>query len=162
MGGQTGLNLSVELTKGILEKIRRRVDRRQYNSIRVGEDRELFKKAMDEIGIPCRKAGSATRLGRSPQIVQKIGYPAIFRLLHTGRHGGGTAFNPEEFEEIETRGFPRRRSRILIEESIFGWKEYELEVCAILRNVVIICSIENFDPDGRQPAIRSLLLLRKR
>lgn len=152
VGGQTGLNLSIELyEKGILDKFGVKLIGANVEAIKVGEDRELFKKAMDEIGIPSAKGGFAHTWEEAKKIVEEIGYPAIIRPAFTlGGTGGGTAYNPEEFEEIVERGLSASPiSQVLIEESILGWKEYELEVMRDLNdNVVIICSIENFDPMG--------------
>jgi carbamoyl-phosphate synthase large subunit len=152
VGGQTGLNLSVELyERGILEKNGVRLIGANIESIKIGEDRELFKKAMDEIGVPSPKGGFANTWEEARAIVEQTGYPAIIRPAFTlGGTGGGTAYNPEEFEEIVERGLAASPiSQVLIEESILGWKEYELEVMRDLNdNVVIICSIENFDPMG--------------
>ena len=152
VGGQTGLNLSVELyEQGILDKFGVKLIGANVDAIKVGEDRELFKKAMDEIGIPSAKGGFAHTWEEAKAIVEEIGYPAIIRPAFTlGGTGGGTAFNPEEFEEIAKNGLAASPvSQILVEESILGWKEYELEVMRDLNdNVVIICSIENFDPMG--------------
>jgi carbamoyl-phosphate synthase large subunit len=152
VGGQTGLNLSVELyEQGILEKNGVKLIGANIESIKVGEDRELFKKAMDEIGVPSAKGGFAHSWEEAKKIVEETGYPAIIRPAFTlGGTGGGTAYNPEEFEEIVERGLSASPiSQVLIEESILGWKEYELEVMRDLNdNVVIICSIENFDPMG--------------
>ncbi|MFN6963030.1 MAG: carbamoyl-phosphate synthase large subunit [Pyrinomonadaceae bacterium] len=152
VGGQTGLNLSVELyEKGILDKYGVKLIGANIDAIRVGEDRELFKKAMDEAGIPTPKGGFAHTWEEAQAIVEQTGYPAIVRPAFTlGGTGGGTAYNPEEFEEIAKNGLGASPvSQILVEESILGWKEYELEVMRDLNdNVVIICSIENFDPMG--------------
>jgi carbamoyl-phosphate synthase large subunit len=152
VGGQTGLNLSVELYElGILDKFGVTLIGANVDSIKVGEDRELFKKAMDEIGIPSAKGGFAHTWEEAERIVEETGYPAIIRPSFTlGGTGGGTAYNPEEFEEIVESGLAASPiSQVLIEESILGWKEYELEVMRDLNdNVVIICSIENFDPMG--------------
>lgn len=152
VGGQTGLNLSVELYEtGILEKYGVRLIGANINAIKIGEDRELFKQAMDEIGIPSPRGGFAHSLKEAWEIVGEIGYPAIIRPAFTlGGTGGGTAYNPEEFEEIARRGLEASPvSQILVEESILGWKEFELEVMRDLNdNVVIVCSIENFDPMG--------------
>src|SRR5688500_7390382 len=152
VGGQTGLNLSVALyEQGILDKYGVKLIGANIDAIRVGEDRELFKKAMDEIGIPSPKGGFADAWEEAREIVEETGYPAIVRPAFTlGGTGGGTAYNPEEFEEIARNGLTASPvSQILIEESILGWKEYELEVMRDLNdNVVIICSIENFDPMG--------------
>jgi len=152
VGGQTGLNLSVELyEQGILDKFGVKLIGANIDAIKVGEDRELFKAAMDEIGIPSCKGGFAHTWEEARQIVEETGYPAIVRPSFTlGGTGGGTAYNPEEFEEIARGGLAASpNSQILVEESILGWKEYELEVMRDLNdNVVIICSIENFDPMG--------------
>ncbi len=152
VGGQTGLNLSVQLfEQGVLEKFGVTLIGANINAIKVGEDRELFKAAMDEIGIPSPKGGFAQTWEEARNIVDEIGYPAIVRPSYTlGGTGGGTAFNPEEYEEIAKNGLAASpTSQILVEESILGWKEYELEVMRDLNdNVVIICSIENFDPMG--------------
>ncbi|MCU0238626.1 MAG: carbamoyl-phosphate synthase large subunit [Pyrinomonadaceae bacterium] len=152
VGGQTGLNLSVELfEQGILDKFGVKLIGANINAIKVGEDRELFKKAMDEIGVPSAKGGFAHTWEEAQKVVEMTGYPAIIRPAFTlGGTGGGTAFNPEEFEEIAKGGLAASpTSQILVEESILGWKEYELEVMRDLAdNVVIICSIENFDPMG--------------
>ncbi|MBK9216515.1 MAG: carbamoyl-phosphate synthase large subunit [Chloracidobacterium sp.] len=152
VGGQTGLNLSVELyEQGILDKFGVKMIGANIDAIKVGEDRELFKKAMDEIGVPSCKGGFAHTWEEAREIVEITGYPAIVRPAFTlGGTGGGTAYNPEEFEEIARNGLAASPvSQILVEESILGWKEYELEVMRDLNdNVVIICSIENFDPMG--------------
>jgi carbamoyl-phosphate synthase large subunit len=152
VGGQTGLNLSVELYEsGVLDKYGVKLIGANVDAIKVGEDRELFKKAMDEVGIPSPKGGFAHTWEEAKAIVEDTGYPAIVRPAFTlGGTGGGTAYNPEEFEEIAKNGLAASPvSQILVEESILGWKEYELEVMRDLNdNVVIICSIENFDPMG--------------
>ena len=152
VGGQTGLNLSVELyEQGILDKFGVKMIGANINAIKVGEDRELFKAAMDEIGIQSPKGGFAHSWEEAATIVEEIGYPAIVRPSYTlGGTGGGTAYYPEEFEDIARNGLAASPiSQILIEESILGWKEYELEVMRDLNdNVVVICSIENFDPMG--------------
>ena len=152
VGGQTALNLTVELfEQGVLEKYGVAMIGANIDAIKVGEDRELFKIAMDEIGIPSAKGGFAYTWEEARVIVETIGYPAIIRPSFTlGGTGGGTAYNPEEFEEIARGGLAASpNSQILVEESILGWKEYELEVMRDLNdNVVIICSIENFDPMG--------------
>ena len=152
VGGQTGLNLSVELfERGILDRYNVQLIGANIHAIKVGEDRELFKAAMDEIGIQSARGGFAHSWEEAKKIVEDIGYPAIIRPSFTlGGTGGGTAYHPDEFEEIAKGGLAASpNSQILIEESILGWKEYELEVMRDLNdNVVIICSIENFDPMG--------------
>jgi carbamoyl-phosphate synthase large subunit len=152
VGGQTALNLSVELfEQGVLAKYGVELIGANIDAIKLAEDRELFKIAMEEIGLPCAKGGIATTWEEAQKIVETTGYPAIIRPAFTlGGSGGGVAFNPEEFEEIIRSGLHLSPiSQVLIEESILGWKEYELEVMRDLKdNVVIICSIENFDPMG--------------
>src|SRR5688500_13255029 len=152
VGGQTGLNLSVALyEQGILNEFGVKLIGANIEAIKIGEGRELFKQAMDEVGIPSPKGGFAHSWEEARDIVQSTGYPAIIRPSYTlGGTGGGTAFYPEEFEELAKNGLAASPvSQILVEESILGWKEYELEVMRDLNdNVVIICSIENFDPMG--------------
>jgi carbamoyl-phosphate synthase large subunit len=152
VGGQTALNLAVQLyEEEILDRYGVKLIGANINAIKIGEDRELFKKAMEEIGIPVPRGGFAHNPEEAHQIISQIGYPAIIRPSFTlGGTGGGTAYNPEEFEEIVQRGLSASPiHQILIEESVLGWKEFELEVMRDLNdNVVIICSIENFDPMG--------------
>ena len=152
VGGQTGLNLSVALfEQGVLDRFGVKMIGANVEAIKVGEDRERFKKAMDEVGIPSPRGGFAHSWEEARGIVETTGYPAIVRPSFTlGGTGGGTAYNPEEFEEIARAGLAASPvSQILVEESILGWKEYELEVMRDLNdNVVIVCSIENFDPMG--------------
>jgi len=152
VGGQTALNLAVQLyEEKILDRYGVKLIGANVNAIKIGEDRELFKKAMEEIGIPVPRGGFAHNPEEAHQIISQIGYPAIIRPSFTlGGTGGGTAYNPEEFEEIVQRGLSASPiHQILIEESVLGWKEFELEVMRDLNdNVVIICSIENFDPMG--------------
>ncbi|MCA1622349.1 MAG: carbamoyl-phosphate synthase large subunit [Acidobacteria bacterium] len=152
VGGQTALNLAVEFYEtGVLENFEVKLIGANIESIKIGEDRELFKSAMDEVGIPTPRGGFAHSWEEAEKIVAETGYPAIVRPSYTlGGTGGGSAFNPEEFEEIVRGGLAASPvSQVLIEESILGWKEFELEVMRDLNdNVVIICSIENFDPMG--------------
>ncbi len=152
VGGQTALNLAIALADaGILEEYGVEMIGANREAIKVAEDRELFKHAMEEIGLPMPLGGFAHSWTEAEQIVLETGYPAIIRPSFTlGGTGGGTAFNPEEFEEIVRGGLAASPvNQILIEESILGWKEFELEVMRDLHdNVVIICSIENFDPMG--------------
>src|SRR3954469_15224514 len=120
VGGQTGLNLSVQLyERGILDKFGVQLIGANVDAIRVGEDRELFKAAMDEIGIQSPRGGFAHNWDEARQIVEDIGYPAIVRPSYTlGGTGGGTAFNPDEFEEIAKNGLAASpTSQILVEES---------------------------------------------
>lgn len=152
VGGQTALNLAVALyEKGILEANKVELIGANIDAIKLAEDRELFKEAMDEAGLPMTKGGFAHNWIEAQEVVESTGYPAIIRPSFTlGGTGGGVAFNPEEFEDIARGGLAASPvSQILIEESILGWKEFELEVMRDLNdNVVIICSIENFDPMG--------------
>jgi len=152
VGGQTALNLAVELfEQGILTEHGVELIGANIDAIKLAEDRDLFKKAMEEIGLPCAKGGIAHTWEDAQKIVETTGYPAIIRPAFTlGGTGGGVAFNPEEFEEIVRGGLHLSPiGQVLIEESILGWKEFELEVMRDLNdNVVIICSIENFDPMG--------------
>jgi carbamoyl-phosphate synthase large subunit len=152
VGGQTGLNISVELCeKGVLDEYGVELIGAKLNAIKVAEDRRLFRAAVEEIGLQVPISGLANSLKEAKAIIERIGLPAVIRPSFTlGGSGGGIAFNTEEFEEIATRGLQLSPiHEILIEESIIGWKEFELEVMRDLNdNVVIICSIENFDPMG--------------
>jgi carbamoyl-phosphate synthase large subunit len=152
VGGQTALNLAIALSdSGVLEECGVEMIGAKREAIRVAEDRMLFKQAMDEAGLQMPRGGFATSWIEAQQIVEETGYPAIIRPSFTlGGTGGGTAYNPEEFEEIVRGGLAASPiQEVLIEESILGWKEFELEVMRDLAdNVVIICSIENFDPMG--------------
>jgi len=152
VGGQTALNLTVKLAEsGLLERCGVELIGAKLNAIKVAEDRLLFKQAMDEIGLLMPKARFCRTMAEAQQAAEEIDYPIIIRPSFTlGGTGGGIAFNSEEFEEIADRGLTASPiSEILVEESIIGWKEFELEVMRDLAdNVVIICSIENFDAMG--------------
>jgi carbamoyl-phosphate synthase large subunit len=153
MGGQTALNTAVSLTKmGVLEKYGVELIGAKLEAIEMAEDRKLFKEAMERIGVAMCPSGLGTTMEESRAIAQEIGsYPLIIRPAFTmGGTGGGIAYNQEEFEEICASGLEASPvSQILIERSLIGWKEYELEVMRDLAdNVVIICSIENIDPMG--------------
>jgi len=152
VGGQTALNLAIALDdSGILEECGVEMIGAKREAIRVAEDRMLFKQAMDEAGLQMPRGGFAKSWSEAEGIVASTGYPAIIRPSFTlGGTGGGTAYNPEEFEEIVRAGLAASpMHEVLVEESILGWKEFELEVMRDLAdNVVIICSIENFDPMG--------------
>jgi carbamoyl-phosphate synthase large subunit len=152
VGGQTALNLAIDLDDaGVLAECGVEMIGAKREAIKVAEDRMLFKQAMDEIGLPMPRGGFAKSWAEAAEIVEETGYPAIIRPSFTlGGTGAGTAFNPEEFEEIVRNGLAASPiHEVLIEESILGWKEFELEVMRDLAdNVVIICSIENFDPMG--------------
>jgi carbamoyl-phosphate synthase large subunit len=152
VGGQTALNLSMALDDaGVLAECGVEMIGAKREAIRLAEDRELFKRAMEEEGLPMPRGGFAHSWAEAEKIVEETGYPAIIRPSFTlGGTGGGTAYHPEEFEEIVRAGLAASPvQQVLIEESILGWKEFELEVMRDLSdNVVIICSIENFDPMG--------------
>jgi carbamoyl-phosphate synthase large subunit len=152
VGGQTALNLALALDDaGALVEYGVEMIGAKREAISVAEDRELFKRAMEEEGLPMPRGGFAHTWSEAEEIVETTGYPAIIRPSFTlGGTGGGTAYNPEEFEEIVRGGLAASPvNQVLIEESILGWKEFELEVMRDLAdNVVIICSIENFDPMG--------------
>src|SRR5436309_2463702 len=152
VGGQTALNLAIALDDaGILEENKIEMIGAGREAIKVAEDRLLFKQAMDEAGFQMPRGGFAKSWAEAEEIVKETEYPAIIRPSFTlGGTGGGVAFNPEEFQEIVRGGLAASPiHEVLIEESILGWKEFELEVMRDLAdNVVIICSIENFDPMG--------------
>ena len=152
VGGQTALNLAIALADaGVLEEFGVEMIGAKREAIKVAENRLLFKQAMDEAGLQMPEGGFARSWDEAKEIVARTGYPSIIRPSFTlGGAGGGTAYNPEEFEEIIRSGLAASPiHEVLVEESILGWKEFELEVMRDLAdNVVIICSIENFDPMG--------------
>lgn len=153
MGGQTALNLAVSLAEnGVLEKYGVELIGAKLPAIQKAEDRDLFKQAMDKIGLQSCPSGIASTLDEARAVGVEIGsYPLIIRPAFTmGGSGGGIAYNQEEFEEMAQGGLDASPvSQILVEKSLIGWKEYELEVMRDLAdNVVIICSIENIDPMG--------------
>src|SRR4026207_1431409 len=152
VGGQTALNLAIALEDaGVLQQYGVEMIGANRDAIKVAENRLLFKQAMDEAGLEMPRGGFAKSWTEAQEIVARTGYPAIIRPSFTlGGTGGGTAYNPEEFEEIVRAGLAAApMHEVLVEESILGWKEFELEVMRDLAdNVVIICSIENFDPMG--------------
>src|SRR5919206_1786597 len=152
VGGQTALNLAVALAeRGILEKYNVQLIGAQIDAIKVAEDRLLFRNAMGEIGVAVPRSGVAKSLEEAMAIVEDTGFPAIIRPSFTmGGVGGGIAYNVEEFRELATRGLEFSPvHEILVEESVIGWKEFELEVMRdVADNFVVICSIENVDPMG--------------
>src|SRR5437868_3494928 len=152
VGGQTALNLTVELADaGVLDKYGVELIGAQLRAIKMAEDRLFFKDAMTEIGLDVPKSALVNNLKDGLDFAGKIGFPVIIRPSFTlGGSGGGIAYNREELLEILSRGLDLSPvHEVLIEESVLGWKEYELEVMRDLRdNVIIICSIENFDPMG--------------
>ncbi|HJZ96268.1 MAG TPA: carbamoyl-phosphate synthase large subunit [Candidatus Solibacter sp.] len=152
VGGQTGLNLSVELAEaGVLEKYGVELIGAKIDAIKKAEDRLLFKDAMKKIGLETPQSQLVTSVNQGLEFAEKIGYPNILRPSFTlGGTGGGIAYNKEELVEILERGIALSPvHEVLMEESALGWKEYELEVMRDLAdNCIIICSIENFDPMG--------------
>ncbi len=152
LGGQTALNIATKLYEmGIIEKYNVKLIGANYHAIKKAEDRELFKESMKKIGLKVPESGIACNLKEAINVAKKIGFPVIIRPAYTlGGTGSSVAYNIEEFEELAETGLKASLiNEILIEESLIGWKEYELEVMRDLKdNVVIICSIENFDPMG--------------
>ncbi|MCX5699113.1 MAG: carbamoyl-phosphate synthase large subunit [Candidatus Omnitrophica bacterium] len=152
LGGQTALNLAVELAeKGILKKYKVQTIGANIKAIKKGEDRKLFKMAMQKIGLDLPRSEKAYSLKEASEAAKKIGFPAIIRPSFTlGGTGGSVAYNLEEFKKLAKYGLESSMiSEILIEEYVAGWKEFELEVMRDKKdNVVIVCSIENFDSMG--------------
>ena len=152
VGGQTALNLAVALHEaGVLAEHGVRLIGANVEAIKLGEDRLLFRDAMKEIGVDTPASGLARSVDEAIKIVKVTGFPAIIRPSFTmGGVGGGIAYNVEEFRELVDRGLEMSPvHEILIEESVIGWKEFELEVMRdVADNFVVICSIENVDPMG--------------
>ena len=152
MGGQTALNLAIDCDKaGIWKKYNVRMVGVDIDAINLTEDRELFRKKMIEIGVGVCEGETATSFLKGKEIAQRIGFPLVIRPSFTlGGSGGGFVNTPEEFDAKLTYGLHESpTSEVLIEQSIVGWKEYELELLRdSIGNVIIICSIENFDPMG--------------
>ena len=152
MGGQTALNVTLELFEaGILEKYKIELIGAKPDSIKKAEDRELFKECMNKIGLNSAKAKIAKNIDEAKAALEFVGLPAIIRPSFTlGGEGGGIAYNTEEFIEIVLNGIKLSpNSEVLIEESLLGWKEFEMEVVRDkVDNCIIICSIENIDPMG--------------
>ena len=152
VGGQTALNLAVALAEqGILEKHGVQLIGASIDAIQVAEDRLKFRDAMREIGVEVPQSGVATSMEQALALVEDVGFPAIIRPSFTlGGVGGGIAYNIEEFREVAGRGLDLSPvHQILVEESVIGWKEFELEVMRdVADNFVVICSIENIDPMG--------------
>ncbi len=152
MGGQTALNVAVELhERGILEKYGVELIGSKIESIKMAEDRELFLEAIHRCGLDMPKGEFITDYDEGMKAVERIGFPAIIRPSFTlGGTGGGIAYNMEDYAEMLKAGLVASPiNRVLVEESVLGWKEYELEVMRDVNdNVVIVCSIENFDPMG--------------
>jgi carbamoyl-phosphate synthase large subunit len=152
MGGQTALNCALDLDReGVLEKFNVEMIGANKDAIDKAEDRDRFRQAMHKIGLDMPRSAIAHSLEEAHQVQAMIGFPTIIRPSFTmGGSGGGIAYNKEEFEEICIRGLDLSpTNELLIEESIAGWKEYEMEVVRDRNdNCIIICSIENFDPMG--------------
>jgi carbamoyl-phosphate synthase large subunit len=152
VGGQTGLNLAVDLAEaGVLEKYGVELIGAKLESIKKAEDRLLFKDAMRKIGLDLPQSQLVNNVDSGAAFANRIGYPVILRPSFTlGGSGGGIAYNREDLYEILERGLDLSPvHEVLIEESVLGWKEFELEVMRDLAdNAIIVCSIENFDPMG--------------
>ena len=152
LGGQTGLNTAVELAQsGVLEKYGVEMIGANLETIRKAEERDLFKEVVQGIDLDVPKSGHAHSWEESLEVIEAVGFPAIIRASYTlGGTGGSVAYNMEEYKEYINRGIELSpKNQVLIEESVLGWKEYELEVMRDKNdNVVIVCSIENLDPMG--------------
>ncbi len=152
LGGQTGLNVAVELAEtGVLKKYGVKMLGANLRSIKKAEERDKFKKTIESIDLEVPKSGYAHSWAEAKKVVERIGFPAIIRPSYTlGGMGGNVAYNMEEYEEYIHWGLNLSpNTQVLVEESLVGWKEYELEVMRDCKdNVVIVCSIENLDPMG--------------
>ncbi|MBW1764718.1 MAG: carbamoyl phosphate synthase large subunit, partial [Deltaproteobacteria bacterium] len=152
LGGQTGLNTAVKVAEaGVFDKYNVEMIGASIPVIQKAEDREQFRDAMERIGLKVPESGIVRDMDQAKKVAEKIGYPMIIRASFTlGGIGSGVAYNREEMEEIASSGLDASMiSEIIMEKSLIGWKEYELEVMRDFKdNVVIICSIENFDPMG--------------
>lgn len=152
VGGQTALNLAMDLHRaGVLEQYNVQLLGANVEAIATAEDRELFKQAMDRIGLQSARSGIARSLEEALELVKATGFPSIIRPSFTlGGAGGGIAYNSEDFRRIVEEGLKLSPiGELLIEESLLGWKEYELELMRdSAGNGVVVCSIENFDPMG--------------
>src|SRR4051794_20099760 len=152
LGGQTGLNVGLALAEsGALDRYGCQLIGATAEAIRKAEDRDLFKRCMEEIGLESARSGLAHNLDEARRIRDEVGLPCVMRPSFTlGGAGGGIAYNREEFDRMVTKALELSPVHsVLVEESVIGWKEYEMEVmrdCA--DNAVIVCSIENFDPMG--------------
>ena len=152
LGGQTALNTAVSVAEmGVLDKFGVELIGAKLPAIKKAEDRTLFKAAMEKIGLGIPRSGFAHDYTEAMDVIKQVGFPAIIRPSYTlGGTGGGIAYNMEEYEKMVMVGIEASPTdEVLVEESVIGWKEYELEVMRdTADNVVIICSIENFDPMG--------------
>jgi len=152
VGGQTGINLAIALEeRGALARYGVEVLGASIDALRLGEDRLLFKQAMEEVGLKVPKSGYAGSLEEAREITHDVGYPVIIRPSFTlGGEGGGVAYNRDELEEVVASALQASPAhRVLIEQSVLGWKEFELEVMRdVADNAIIVCSVENFDAMG--------------
>jgi len=152
LGGQTGLNTAVQVAEmGVLKQYNVEMIGASVEVIKKAEDRDLFRAAMTSIGLRIPRSGIATTMQDCRRIAKEIGYPIIVRPSFTlGGTGGGAAYNAEDLERLAAWGLDASLThQIMLEESVIGWKEFELEVMRDRKdNVVIICSIENVDPMG--------------
>jgi len=152
MGGQTGLNCALDLVReGVLDKYKVEMIAASRDAIDMAEDRELFRRAMKDIGLECPRAEIAHSIDEAIEKQKSVGYPTIIRPSFTmGGTGGGIAYNQEEFQRIVTHGLEMSpTTEVLLEESVIGWKEFEMEVVRDKKdNCIIVCSIENLDPMG--------------
>ncbi len=152
MGGQTALNTALDLVReGVLEKFNVEMIGASQRAIDMAEDRELFRRAMADIGLETARARIAHSMEEALAVQSEIGFPTVIRPSFTlGGSGGGIAYNREEFEAIVARGLDASpTNEVLLEESVLGWKEYEMEVVRDrIDNCIIVCSIENIDPMG--------------
>src|SRR5262249_25069174 len=152
LGGQTGLNTAMDLWRhGVLDRFGVQMIGANPEAIAKAEDREKFKESMQRLGIAVPKSGVARSMTEAQEVCRDVGLPCVLRPSVTlGGTGGGIAYNREEFNELIARGLELSPvHEVLVEESVIGWKEFELEVMRDKAdNVVIICSIENFDPMG--------------
>ncbi|MEM7481884.1 MAG: carbamoyl-phosphate synthase large subunit [Acidobacteriota bacterium] len=152
VGGQTGINLALAVSdSGVLERYGVEVLGAPTDALRLGEDRQLFKAAMEEIGLKVPKSGVAGSLKEARALVEEVGYPVIVRPSFTlGGEGGGVAYNRDEFEDVIHGALGASPvHEALVEQSVLGWKEYELEVMRDLAdNAIVVCSVENFDAMG--------------
>ena len=152
IGGQTGLNAAIQVAKGgFLEKHGVELIGADIKAIEKAEDRDLFKKAMHKIGLETTRSGIAHSIEEAVKIVEALSFPVIIRAAYTlGGTGGSIAYNMQDFKALVDKGLGLSLAhKVIVEESIVGWKEYELEVMRDQKdNVIIVCSIENFDPIG--------------
>src|SRR5690606_18090120 len=152
MGGQTALNCALDLAReGVLERFGVEMIAASREAIDMAEDREQFKEAMIEIGLEVARADIAHSLEQAIEVQKEIGFPVIIRpSFALGGTGGGIAYNREEFEAIVAHGLEMSpTNEVLLEESVIGWKEFEMEVVRDRNdNCIIVCSIENVDPMG--------------